>query len=136
MIETLIDLIISVLFHSFIFSFNRYLNEVTHRHVLSCVQLFETPWTVACPAPVHGIFQAGLLEPVAISYSRVSSLPREQTCISFISCTGRQILYHCVTWEAIMCQVPGTVGHSPFWNLTNSLEDTYYTLKNIKVSER
>ena len=51
-IETRIDLIISVLFHSFIFSFSRYLDEVMHRHVLSCVQLFETPWTVACPAPL------------------------------------------------------------------------------------
>ena len=25
---------------------------------LSCVQLFATPWTVVCQAPVHGIFQA------------------------------------------------------------------------------
>ena len=49
---------------------------------------------------VHGISQAGILEWVAISCSRGSSQPRDQTCISRISCIGRQILYHCATWEA------------------------------------
>ena len=34
----------------------------------SCVQLFETPWTVACS--VHGILQARILEWVAIPFSR------------------------------------------------------------------
>ena len=32
-----------------------------------------------------------------ISYSRASSQPRGQTCVSYISCIGRQILYHCTT---------------------------------------
>ena len=33
---------------------------------LRCVLLFVTPWTVACQAPpVHGIFQARILEWVA-----------------------------------------------------------------------
>ena len=35
---------------------------------------------------VHGIFQARILEWVAVSYSRGSSQPRDQTCVS---CTGR-----------------------------------------------
>ena len=46
------------------------------------------------------IFQARMLEWVAISYSRGSSRPRDWTHISCISCFGRWILYHCVTWEA------------------------------------
>ena len=50
----------------------------------------------------HGIFQARILEQVAISYSRGSSLPRDQTCISWVSCVGRWILYHCTTWEALL----------------------------------
>ena len=37
---------------------------------LSCVQLFETLWTVTHQAPVHGILQARTLEWVAISFSR------------------------------------------------------------------
>ena len=29
-----------------------------------------------------------------------SSQPRDQTCVSSVSCIGRQILYHWATWEA------------------------------------
>ena len=50
---------------------------------------------------VHGIFQARILEWVAISYSGGSSLPRDLTCVSWVSCIGRQILYHCAIWEGL-----------------------------------
>ena len=47
---------------------------------LSHVQLFATLWTVAYQAPPdHGILQARILEWVAISFSRRSSQPRDQT---------------------------------------------------------
>ena len=39
---------------------------------------------------VHGMFQARILEWVAVSFSRGSSWPRDWTCIS---CTGSPILY-------------------------------------------
>ena len=29
-----------------------------------------------------------------------SSRPRDGTCVSCVSCLGRQILYHCATWES------------------------------------
>ena len=45
---------------------------------------------------VHRVFQAQILEWVAISYSRASSQPRDQTRVSCISYTGRQILYHLI----------------------------------------
>ena len=62
---------------------------------LSCVQLFASPWTVAYQASsVHGIFRARILEWGAISYFRGSSQPRDQTCVSRVSCINRQILYH------------------------------------------
>ena len=54
---------------------------------------------------IHRIFQAKTLEWVAISYSRGSSQPRDQTrvsCVSCVSCTNRQILYWCTTWEAYL----------------------------------
>ena len=41
-----------------------------HVQLLSCVQLFVTPWTVAHQAPLHGIYQARILECVAISSTR------------------------------------------------------------------
>ena len=51
--------------------------------------------SLACSPPgssVHGISQASILEWVAISSSRGSSPPRDQTHISCIFCIGRQIL--------------------------------------------
>ena len=39
-------------------------------------------------SPVHGISRATILEWVAISFSRGSSLPRDQTHISCMSCIG------------------------------------------------
>ena len=49
---------------------------------------------------VYGIFQARILEWVAISYSRGSSWPRDRTLIPCISCVGTKqkrpvFLYHC-----------------------------------------
>ena len=66
-----------------------------HVPSLSCVLLFEAPWTVG--SSVHGIFQIRILEWVAISLSSGSSQPRDWTHISSI---GRQILYHWATREA------------------------------------
>ena len=43
---------------------------------------------------VHGILQARIQEWVAMPSSRVTSQPRDQTCIFYISYVGRQILYH------------------------------------------
>ena len=60
--------------------------------MLSCVCLFATPWTVACQAPfVHGIFYAGILERVAISYSRGSSPP---TSLCFLHWQADSLLLH------------------------------------------
>ena len=54
--------------------------------LLSRVRLFATPWTVACQAlrslSVQGIFQARVLEWIAISFSRGSSQPRDWTRVS------------------------------------------------------
>ena len=51
----------------------------------------------------HGIFQAGIPEWVAISYSRGSSWrPRGRIHVSCVSCIGRWILYPYATWEALL----------------------------------
>ena len=64
-------------------------------HLLSCVWLFCNPMDCSLPGySVHGIFQARIVEWVAISFSRGSSWPRDRTHISSVSCAGRQILYH------------------------------------------
>ena len=66
----------------------------------SCLTLCES---MDCSLPgssVRGIFQARILEWVAISFSRKSSQSRNWTHIFCISCIGRWILYHWTTWEA------------------------------------
>ena len=44
---------------------------------------------------VSGIFQARILEWVALSFSRGSSQSRDRTQVSCVSCIGRRILYLC-----------------------------------------
>ena len=72
--------------------------------LLQCMKVkSESEATQLCPtlsnpmdcslpgASIHGIFQARVLEWVAMSFSRGSFQPRDQTCVS---CTGGWILYH------------------------------------------
>ena len=42
----------------------------------------------------HGILQVRILEWVAMPSSRGSSQPRGQILLSYVSCIGRQVLYH------------------------------------------
>ena len=66
----------------------------------SCLTLCD-PMDCSPPvSSVHGIFRARNLERVAISNSRGSSGPRDQTHVSCVSCTGGSILYHCAIWES------------------------------------
>ena len=43
---------------------------------------------------VHGTLQARILERVAIPFSMRSSQPNDRTRVSYVSCIGRQVLYH------------------------------------------
>ena len=58
------------------------------------------------------IFQARILEWVAISSSRESSQPRDQTCVSCISCIGRRILFTRATREATWSEKNLTIIHT------------------------
>ena len=56
-----------------------------------------------CSSPdssVHGVFQARILEWMAISSSRGSSRPRNQIHVFCVSWIGRWILYHWATWDS------------------------------------
>ena len=76
------------------------LNIIQYTSAQSCPTVCD-PMDCSLPGfSVHGVFQARILEWVAISSSRGSSWLRDQTCISYVSCIGRQILYHCTTLEA------------------------------------
>ena len=68
---------------------------------------------------VHEILQARILEWVAISSSRGTSQPRDWTCISHVSCTGRWVLYH--TREAQSSLYRVAIALSMFWILSRLL---------------
>ena len=60
----------------------------------SCLTLCDSmdcslPWST-----VHGVLQARILEWVALPFSRGTSWPRDWTCVSYVSCIGRWVLYH------------------------------------------
>ena len=96
----------------FLSSFDNFKNtDVCERSVMSdsCVWALSHVWlfvtysrlfTVYSPpgSPVHGIFQARILEWVAIFSSKGPFWPRIRTLVSFI---GRWILYHWATWESL-----------------------------------
>ena len=70
-------------------------------HVCMCAESLQSCQTrcnpTDCSPPdssVHGILQARILEWIAISSSRGSSWPRDQTRIFYVSCMGSWILYH------------------------------------------
>ena len=50
-------------------------------------------------SPLYGVFQARMLEWIAMPSFRGSSRPRNGTHICYVSCTDRQVLYHYAMWE-------------------------------------
>ena len=63
--------------------------------IKSCPTLCD-PMDCSPPRSVHGIFQARILELVAIYFSRESSQSRNRTRVS---CLAGEFFYHWATWE-------------------------------------
>ena len=93
----------------------------------SCLTVWDP---MGCSPPgssVRGIFQARILEWIAISFSRGSSQPSDRT---HISCIDRWILYHWATWEAhllvrsinVRGVAPCTSFYSKYWWCSSKLE--------------
>ena len=87
--------------------FNKHMKRCSNISLCMCMLSCFSPHLTFCnptdcsPAvsSVHGILQARILEWVApleggVPSSRESSQPRDQTCVSYISCIGRCVLYH------------------------------------------
>ena len=75
----------------------RYQLTLRKERKLSRVQLFATPCDPLPGSSVHGIFQARILEWIAISFSRGFSQLRDQTQVSH---TASRLLTICATREA------------------------------------
>ena len=74
--------------------------------VYVCVCVCVRVCTHSCPA---------LCDPLDCSLPGLSvhgnPQPRDQTCVSYVFCIGRWIVYHCTTWEAHRRQIHG-LNHS------------------------
>ena len=111
------------------------------------MQLFSQSCPVLCDptdrspsgSSFHGIFQVRIPQWVAISSSRRSSWPKDQTHISYF---GRWILYPCATWEAhilyivmYICQPQSPIhftlpSHISFKLISNFNEKSSKIIKN------
>ena len=79
--------------------------QCVHVQLLSCVQHFVTPGTVALQTPLSmGLSRQEYWSGLPFSSFRGSSQPRDQTCTSCGFCVGRQILYH--LGSPLMVSVP------------------------------
>ena len=79
-----------------------------HAKLFSQVRLCDPLDCSSSVSSVHGILQAGILEWGAVPSSRGSSKPRDRTCVSYVSCISRWVLYH---WYpmGICCMTQGTL---------------------------
>ena len=68
--------------------------NVVHAKLLQCPTLCNPVDCIPPGSSVHGILQARILEWFAMLSSKVSSRPRDQTHVSYVSCIGRWVLYH------------------------------------------
>ena len=68
---------------------------------LSHVRLLEASWTVAHQAPLCLEFSRKEYWS-QLPFPTPGDLPDPgmEPCVSCVSCIGKEILYHCVTWEA------------------------------------
>ena len=98
--------------------------------VLCCAKSLQSCPTLFDPmnppgSSVHGILQARILEWVAMPSSRGSSPPRDETCISYVSCISRRVLYHWCHLGSphITSYAPKCPCHHSHWLFLNFLLD-------------
>ena len=106
--------------------------------MLSCLTHCDSTDCSLLISFVHGIFQARILEWVAVFSSKRSSQPRDLIHVFCVSCIGRQILYHCTTWEVqnaiIYCQKKKKKNHyKPSRESRTLIADISKDITNPKV---
>ena len=100
----------------------------------ACLVMSNSPQPLDCSPPgssVHGVFQARILEWVAISFSRGSSRPREWTSVSYVFCIlGRFFIHWAIRKCLTLCDPHGLYGP---WNSPgqNTEVDSHSLLQGI-----
>ena len=77
----------------------------------SCLSRWDP---LGCSLPgssVQGVFQARILEWVAISFSRESSQPRDRACVYHVSCVAGRLFTHRAIGEPHACVLMSVCHH-------------------------
>ena len=78
-----------------------HLRRTCHAKLLQlCLTLCDPMDSSPPDSSFHRILQARILECVTLPSSRESSIPRDQTHISYVSCIGQRVLITSANWEA------------------------------------
>ena len=99
-------IIICILLTYIVYTYNIYTiyvyiySEFACIRTQSCLTLCNPMHCTLPGSSVHGILKARILEWDAISSSRESSQPRDQTRVSCNSCIGSECFYYWATWES------------------------------------
>ena len=83
-------------------NYHNIVNRLCMLSSLRYIRLFVTPWTVACQAPLSMGFSREEYWSGCHFLLQGSSWPGDRTHFSFISFTGRQVLYHYTTWGVLI----------------------------------
>ena len=110
----------------------------THVCVLICIRLFGTHGQSPARFLCAWNFQGKNTGVGCISYSRQSSWLKNQTLVPYVSCIGRQILYHWATWKApkkplLPAQFNWHWGKWVIWRISAALIINCYTDWNLSV---
>ena len=91
---------------------------------------------------VHEILQARILEWISMPSSRGSSQPRDRTQVSYISCSGRRVLYHychlgspSYLLHHIICVLFLLINQTFLLILLTSHNDTFFLPLKFKVGD-
>ena len=110
-----------------------YISVCLYVHVLVCSVTHLCPTlcdSIDCSSPgssLPGIFQARILEWVAVSYSGGFSWPRDWTLISWVPALADILFTSCTTWETLICL--HTYTHMSLHTHTYTHTHTYWRRK-------
>ena len=106
-------------------------NNFCAKWLHSCPTLYDTMYCSLPGSSVHGISQASIYWS-GLPFPSPGD-PRDRTSVSYISCTGRQVLTTSTAWEThsnSYCMQIITVSQPPFW----SLHLNYFSYQFVSLS--
>ena len=111
-----------------------YMYALTRAKLLQLCPTLCDPKDCSPPgSSVHGILQARIQEWVVIYFSREASRPRDWTCVSYVTCIGRWVLYHWATCKPLWFFE--SESRSVVSNFCNPMDYTVHGILQARIQE-